>query len=58
MLHQVYRLAVIPLVAGEKLGLLGLGGKDERRFSIAMGTEFLTQIGELVSAALAVHLET
>ena len=50
--------AVIPLVAGEKLGLLGLGGKDERRFSIAMGTEFLTQIGELVSAALAVHLET
>ena len=50
--------AVIPLVAGEKLGLLGLGGKDDRRFSIAMGTEFLTQIGELVSAALAVHLET
>jgi uncharacterized protein YigA (DUF484 family) len=50
--------AVIPLVAGAKLGLLGLGSKDERRFSIAMGTEFLTQIGELVSAALAVHLET
>jgi uncharacterized protein YigA (DUF484 family) len=49
--------AVIPLVAGERLGLLGLGGKDERRFSIAMGTEFLGQIGELVSAALAVHLE-
>jgi uncharacterized protein YigA (DUF484 family) len=49
--------AVIPLVAGANLGLLGLGGKDERRFSIAMGTEFLTQIGELVSAALAVHLE-
>lgn len=49
--------AVIPLAAGAKLGLLGLGGKDERRFSIAMGTEFLSQIGELVSAALAVHLE-
>lgn len=49
--------AVIPLVAGAKLGLLALGSKDRRRFSIAMGTEFLGQIGELVSAALAVHLE-
>lgn len=48
--------AVIPLAAGAKLGLLGLGGKDECRFNIAMGTEFLTQIGELVSAALALHL--
>jgi hypothetical protein len=54
---QVGSAAVIPLVAGANLGLLGLGGKDERRFSIAMGTEFLSQIGELVSAALAVHLE-
>ena len=54
---QVGSAAVIPLVAGAKLGLLALGGKDENRFSIAMGTEFLGQIGELVSAALAVHLE-
>ena len=54
---QIGSAAVIPLAAGAKLGLLGLGGKDERRFSIAMGTEFLGQIGELVSAALAVHLE-
>ena len=54
---QIGSAAVIPLVAGAKLGLLGLGSTDERRFSIAMGTEFLTQIGELVSAALAVHLE-
>ena len=54
---QIGSAAVIPLAAGAKLGLLGLGGKDERRFSIAMGTEFLGQLGELVSAALAVHLE-
>jgi uncharacterized protein YigA (DUF484 family) len=54
---QIGSAAVIPLVAGEKLGLLGLGSRDERRFSIAMGTEFLGHIGELVSAALAVHLE-
>lgn len=55
---QIGSAAVIPLAAGAKLGLLGLGGHDERRFSIAMGTEFLIQIGELVSAALAIHLET
>jgi len=54
---QIGSVAVIPLAAGAKLGLLGLGGKDERRFSIAMGTEFLIQIGELVSTALALHLE-
>jgi uncharacterized protein YigA (DUF484 family) len=49
--------AVIPLVAGARLGLLGLGGSDQHRFSIAMGTEFLTQIGDLISAALALHLQ-
>ncbi len=55
---QIGSAAVIPLAAGARLGLLGLGSKDERRFSIAMGTDFLTQIGELVSATLAVHLES
>ena len=54
--EQVGSAAVIPLVAGERLGLLGLGGNDQHRFSIAMGTEFLSQIGDLVSAALAIHL--
>jgi uncharacterized protein YigA (DUF484 family) len=49
--------AVIPLVAGADLGLLGLGGREAGRFTRSMGTEFLTQIGEIVSAALAVHLE-
>ncbi len=55
---QVASAAVIPLVAGARLGLLALGSKDESRFTIAMGTEFLTQIADLVSAALAVQLET
>jgi uncharacterized protein YigA (DUF484 family) len=49
--------AVIPLVAGADLGMLGLGGSDSGRFQSSMGTEFLSQIGDLVSAALAVHLE-
>lgn len=49
--------AVIPLVAGADLGLLGLGARDKERFKTSMGTDFLGHIGELVSAALAVHLE-
>ena len=55
---QVASASVIPLVAGAPLGLLALGSRDENRFTIALGTDFLAQIGELVSAALAVHLET
>ena len=54
---NVQSAAVIPLAAGARLGLLGLGSKDQQRFSKALGTEFLSQIGELVSTALALHLE-
>lgn len=55
--EDVASAAVIPLVAGADLGLLGLGGSDSNRFQTSMGTEFLSQVGDLVSAALAVHLE-
>ncbi|MCK5262736.1 MAG: DUF484 family protein [Gammaproteobacteria bacterium] len=54
---EIASAAVIPLVAGAELGLLGLGSREADRFQTSMGTEFLSQIGELVSAALAVHLE-
>lgn len=55
--EEVASAAVIPLVAGADLGLLGLGSSEADRFQASMGTEFLSQMGELVSAALAVHLE-
>lgn len=54
---NVKSAAVIPLSAGAQLGLLGLGSDDETRFQLSMGTDFLIQIGELISASLAVHLE-
>ena len=54
---QIKSVAVIPLVAGANLGLIGLGAEDAERFTSAMGTDFLSQIGELISASLAVHLE-
>ena len=49
--------AIIPLVAGANLGLVGLGADDAVRFKSSMGTDFLSQIGDLISASLAVHLE-
>ena len=56
--ERIASAAVIPLVAGADLGLLGLGSSDAGRFHASMGTEFLAHIGELISAALAVHLES
>ena len=49
--------AVIPLVAGANLGLIGLGSNSSRRFASSKGTDFLARTGELVSASLATHLE-
>lgn len=55
--ESIKSAAVIPLVAGSNLGLIGLGANNATRFNASMGTDFLSQIGELVSASLAVHLE-
>jgi hypothetical protein len=54
---KIKSLAVIPLVAGANLGLIGLGANDIARFKHSMGTDFLSQIGDLISASLAIHLE-
>jgi len=46
-------LAVIPLSCqGARVGLLVLGSDDAERFTPDMGTEFLSMLGELASAAL------
>lgn len=55
--HCIKSVAIIPLVAGANLGLIGLGAYNAERFAASKGTDFLSQIGELISAALAVHLE-
>lgn len=54
---EIKSVAIVPLIAGANLGLIGLGANDAKRFNSSMGTDFLSQIGELVSASLAVHLE-
>jgi hypothetical protein len=56
--HSVKSVAIIPLVAGADLGLIGLGANNKERFESSKATDFLSQIGELISASLAVHLES
>jgi len=49
--------AVVPLVAGRPLGLVGLASRDGAHFHPDMGTLFLTQLGEIVTAGVQRHLE-
>lgn len=57
MADSIASVAVIPLIAGANLGLIGLGANNAERFKSSMGTDFLSQVGDLISASLAVHLE-
>ena len=54
---NIESVAIIPLTSGSDLGLIGLGSESVSRFQATMGTEFLSQLGELISAALAIHIE-
>lgn len=56
--EKIKSVAIIPLVAGANLGLIGLGADNAQRFKSNMGTDFLAQVGELISASLAGHLKS
>ena len=49
---EIGSVAMLPLGPGSEIGLLTISSADEQRFHPAMGTDFLSRIGELVSAAL------
>ncbi len=49
--------ALVPLRAGQPIGVLGLGSRDPEHFQADMGTLFLGQLGELVAAGLTRYLE-
>ncbi len=49
---EIGSVAMMPLGPGSEIGLLAISSSDEQRFHPAMGTDFLSRIGELVSAAL------
>jgi uncharacterized protein len=57
-LQPAASLAIIPLhQAHEKIGFLALASTDATRFTAEMGTDFLSKIGEIVSAALSRFIE-
>lgn len=51
--ETILSAAVIPLAAGSNLGLIGLGARKASRFTSSMGTDFLNQVGEMASTAIA-----
>ena len=50
---DVGSVALVPLGAKGRLGLLACGSHDSERFNPTMSTDFLARIGELIAAALA-----
>ncbi|TXH69032.1 MAG: DUF484 family protein [Thiothrix sp.] len=48
---------LIPLFEARNIGVLALGSEHEGRFHPGMGTLFISQLGDLVSRALSLHLE-
>lgn len=50
---EVGSVALVPLGTKGSLGLLACGSNDPQRFNPTMSTDFLTHVGELITAALA-----
>lgn len=50
-------MALIPLRSHQTFGFLALASDDEKRFFAEMGTDFLSKIGEIVSASLSRSLD-
>ena len=48
--------AVMVIADVDSFGILGLGSTDDQRYHPGMGTEFLQQLSDLVSAAIKPHL--
>lgn len=56
-LEPAASMALIPLRAQQTIGFLALASDDEKRFFAEMGTDFLSKIGEIVSASLSRSLD-
>jgi len=54
---EIKSAALIPLAAEEAIGFLAVGSRDAERFLLAMGTVFLTRLGELIGYLLKPHLQ-
>ena len=55
---MIQSAAVIPLVQGETIGLLGIGSYDSDYFQRSQGTMFLSYVGEVLSRVASRILQT
>jgi uncharacterized protein YigA (DUF484 family) len=60
--EQITSAALIPLKAGDQAtpaltGVIGIGSRDSQRFQAGMGTVFLVQLAEIITAVLRPYLE-
>ena len=56
-LEPAASVAVIPLQLKQNIGFLALASDDKNHFFSEMGTDFLSKIGEILSAALSRYLQ-
>ncbi len=56
-LEPAASIALIPLRDEHSVGFLALASDNQNRFYAEMGTDFLSKIGEILSAALSRHLD-
>lgn len=56
-LEPAASVALIPLRDAQAIGFLALASEDKNRFYAEMGTDFLTRMGEILSAALSRYLD-
>lgn len=49
--------AVVPIADADTYGMIGLGSRDEQHYHPGMGTDFLQQLSNLVSASIKPHLK-
>ncbi|MGD8999317.1 MAG: DUF484 family protein [Granulosicoccaceae bacterium] len=54
--ERISSAALVPICDSECYGLLAIGSEDPRRFHPAMGTVFLSHIGDMVGRCLRHHL--
>ncbi len=53
--EEIGSAALVPLGKGADIGFLAVGSNDSDRFHPGMSMDFLTRLGELISAALKRH---
>lgn len=55
--NAVQSAIIVPLAGAETFGLIAMGSSDEQRFHPGMAVDYLTRMGEIISAAIRPYLD-